>query len=119
MVYFICFIYSVLCWCWCLEIEINSVDWSQLSILLSKDRQNPVSETLCFKYKSKMMDNVQKLNSCINVPSSQTFRSYLHNQYGPGIYPRFRKFECVKIQLVKTSSHLTFLLKCKIHDIIP
>jgi hypothetical protein len=23
------------------------------------------------------MDNVQKTNSCINMPSSQTFRSYL------------------------------------------
>jgi hypothetical protein len=29
-------------------------------------------------------------NNGINMPSSQTFRSYLHNQYGPGIYPKFR-----------------------------
>jgi hypothetical protein len=39
------------------------------------------------------MDNVQKHNTCNNIPSSQTFKFYLHNQYGPGIYPNFRKFE--------------------------
>jgi hypothetical protein len=39
------------------------------------------------------MDNAQKHHICTNVPSSQTFRSYLHNQYGPGVYPNFRKFE--------------------------
>jgi hypothetical protein len=39
-------------------------------------RQNPVSETLCFK-QSRTTDNDQKHNICINVPSSQTFISYL------------------------------------------
>jgi hypothetical protein len=29
-------------------------------------------------FKDKTMDNVQKHNICINVPSSQTFRSYLN-----------------------------------------
>jgi hypothetical protein len=53
------------------------------------------------------------------MPSSQTFRTYLHNQYGPGIYPHFRKFERLKIQLAKTSNHLTFLMKCKTRDIVP
>jgi hypothetical protein len=28
--------------------------------------------------KDKTMDNVQKHNICTNVPSAQTFRSYLH-----------------------------------------
>jgi hypothetical protein len=56
------------------------------------------------------MDIVQKHNGCTNVPSSQTFRSYLYNQYGPGISPNFRKFERLKIQLAKTSNHLTFLI---------
>ena len=65
------------------------------------------------------MDNVQQHITCNSLPSSQTFRSYLHNQYGPGIYPNFRKFERLKIQLAKTSNHLTFLMKCKIHDIVP
>jgi hypothetical protein len=44
------------------------------------------------------MDNVQKHNISTNVPSSQTFKSYLHNQYGPGIYPNFRSPE------IRTSS---------------
>jgi hypothetical protein len=38
--------------------------------------QNPVSETL-FLDKNWTMDNVQKHNICINVPSSETFWSYL------------------------------------------
>jgi hypothetical protein len=47
-------------------------------------RQNLVFETLCFEKLTerfldmdKKMDNVQKHNSCANVLSSQTFRSYL------------------------------------------
>jgi hypothetical protein len=39
----------------------------------------------------------QEDNSYINMPSSQTFRSYLHNHYGPGIYSKFSKSEHVKI----------------------
>jgi hypothetical protein len=65
------------------------------------------------------MDNVQKQNIRINTPSSQTFRSYVHNHYGPGIYPKFRKFERVKIQLGKTYNHLTFLMKSKVRDVVP
>jgi hypothetical protein len=65
------------------------------------------------------MDNVQKHNTCSDIPSSQMFKSYLHNQYGPGIYPNFRKFERLKIQLAKSSNHLTFLMKCKTHEIVP
>jgi hypothetical protein len=33
-----------------------------------------VSET--FLNKNRMMDNVQNINNCINIPSSQTFASY-------------------------------------------
>jgi hypothetical protein len=32
----------------------------------------------CFLNKNRKMDNVQTHNICINVPSSQTSRSYLH-----------------------------------------
>jgi hypothetical protein len=65
------------------------------------------------------MDNVQKHNIFTNIPSSQPFRSYRHNQYEPGIYPNFTKFERLKILLAKTSNHLTFLMKCKTPDIVP
>jgi hypothetical protein len=67
--------------------------------------------------KNRTMGNVQKHSSYINIPSSQTFRSCLHNKYGPGIYPKFRKCEIIKIQLAKTSNRLTFLVKCKVHDV--
>jgi hypothetical protein len=46
------------------------------------------------------MDNARNCDSYFTIPSSQTYRTYLHNQYGPGIYPKFVKFEHVKIQLV-------------------
>jgi hypothetical protein len=74
---------------------------------------------LCVLNKNRTMDNIQKHINCVNRPSSQTFRPYLHNQYEPGIYPEYRKFERVKIQLAKTSSLFTFLLNCKVHDIVP
>jgi hypothetical protein len=35
------------------------------------------------------------------------------------IYPKLRKFERVKIQLAKTSDHLTFHIKCKFLSIGP
>jgi hypothetical protein len=35
------------------------------------------------------------------------------------VYLKFRKFECNKIQLAKTSYHLTFLTECKVHEIVP
>jgi hypothetical protein len=37
------------------------------------------------------MDNVQNCDSYINIPSWQTNRSYLHNQYGPDKYPELKK----------------------------
>jgi hypothetical protein len=42
-----------------------------LFIVLSLSKNRPVY----FLDKDKTMDNVQKRNICINVPSSQTFRS--------------------------------------------
>jgi hypothetical protein len=39
------------------------------------------------------MDNVQKHNICTNVPSSQTFRSYVHNKQLHNVYPLLRKVE--------------------------
>jgi hypothetical protein len=44
----------------------------------------------------------------------ETLRSYLHNKYRSGICPKFRKFERGKIQLAKTSNHLTFLMRWKV-----
>jgi hypothetical protein len=40
--------------------------------------ENPVSETLCVLNKNRTMDNVQKQNYCVNIPSSQTCRFYLY-----------------------------------------
>jgi hypothetical protein len=41
----------------------------------SRRRQSPVSETLCVVLnKNRTMDNVQKHNNCVTIPSSQTFR---------------------------------------------
>jgi hypothetical protein len=34
------------------------------------------------------MDNAQKHNNCIKISLSQTFISYLHNQYGLGTHPK-------------------------------
>jgi hypothetical protein len=38
--------------------------------------QRQICDTL-FEIKKRMMDNAQKVNNCINIPSSQTFTSYL------------------------------------------
>jgi hypothetical protein len=67
-----------------------------------------------------MVDKVQNVcNSECHTPLSESFRSYAHNWYGPGIYPSFRKLECLKIQLAKPIIHITFLIRCKSHCIIP
>jgi hypothetical protein len=56
-----------------------------------------------------MMDKVQKpSNSECHTPSSESFRIYLYNWYGPSIFPSFRKLERLKIQLAKTLNHITF-----------
>jgi hypothetical protein len=53
------------------------------------------------------------------TPSSEPFRIYLYNRYGPGIYPSFRKLERLKIHLAKTLNHVTFLMRCKSQAISP
>jgi hypothetical protein len=65
-----------------------------------------------------MTNNVWKVNNCINIALSQTSGSCLHNQYAPGMFPKLRISERVTTQLVKTSNRLTFLKKCKVHDIV-
>jgi hypothetical protein len=66
------------------------------------------------------MDKVQKPSSpeC-HIPSSESFKVYLCNRYGPGIHPSIRKLEHLKIQLAKTLNHITFLMRCKSQSIIP
>jgi hypothetical protein len=62
---------------------------------------------------------MSKNTTIVLIPLSQTFRSYLRNQYGPSMYSKFRKFERVKIQLARTSNYVTFLMKVKVHDVVP
>jgi hypothetical protein len=62
------------------------------------------------------MDNVQKHNVCINVPSSQTFRSYKQNKFSSFcIYLRRRNL-CMDIlyevhYLSNSSSGLSAIIK--------
>jgi hypothetical protein len=61
----------------------SSVDWAQLCRfhLKTETIQSPKRYVL---NKNRTMDNVQKHNNCINVPSSQTFRGNL-----PGVFSLF------------------------------
>jgi hypothetical protein len=70
------FIYPILCWYWFPEIGTNSTDWAELCRLLFEDGDRIQSLKYCVLIQNRTMDNVQKLN-CINIPSSQTFISYL------------------------------------------
>jgi hypothetical protein len=36
------FIYPILCWCWCSEKGANSIDWVQLSRLLTEDIESSI-----------------------------------------------------------------------------
>jgi hypothetical protein len=51
----------------------------------------------------------QSFGDCIVSPSSQTFRSYLDNHCGPGIYPKFRKH--VKTETESSLRNVVFLNK--------
>jgi hypothetical protein len=53
------------------------------------------------------------------IPSSEPFRIYLYNRCGSDVYHSFRKLECLKIQLAKTLSHVSFLMRCKFQGLIP
>jgi hypothetical protein len=60
------------------------------------------------------MDKVYKpSNSECRTTSSEPFRIYLCNRYGLGIYPFFRKLECLNIQIAETFNHTTFFTRCK------
>jgi hypothetical protein len=55
---------------------LQTVSWAQLSRLFPEDGDGVQSPKLFFLViKTRMMDNVQKVSNCIDVPSSQTFRS--------------------------------------------
>jgi hypothetical protein len=69
------FVYPLLCWCRCPEIRTSSVDRAQLSRHYLKTETKSSLRNVAFLYKNRTMDNVQKHNICITVPSSQTFRS--------------------------------------------
>jgi hypothetical protein len=54
------------------EIGTRSIDWAQLSRLhLNTETESSLQNGVLNK--NRTMDNVQKRNSYINVPSSQTF----------------------------------------------
>jgi hypothetical protein len=67
------------------EIGTNSIHWAQLSrfYLKTETESSLWNVVFCninrkaFLDEDRTMDNVQKHNICTNVPSSQTFRSYL------------------------------------------
>jgi hypothetical protein len=52
----------------------SSIDWAQLSRFHLKTETESCLRNIVLN-KNRTMDNVQRHNSCINIPSSQTFRS--------------------------------------------
>jgi hypothetical protein len=69
------FMYPILCWCWYLEVGNRSINWAQLSRFhLKTDTESSLWNVVLNK--NRMMDNFQKHNKYINIPSSQSFRSY-------------------------------------------
>jgi hypothetical protein len=58
----------------CLQTWGLSIDWAQLSrFYLKTETIQSLKRVL---NKNRMMDNVQKHNTCISVPVSQPYRSY-------------------------------------------
>jgi DNA-dependent RNA polymerase auxiliary subunit epsilon len=55
------------------ENRISYVDWAQLSMFYQKTETESRVRNV-FLNKNRTMDNVQKHNTCIDVPSAQTFR---------------------------------------------
>jgi hypothetical protein len=60
--------------------NISSVDWAQLS-RLPDDGDLVQSMNIAFLNKNRMTDYIQKVNNCINIRSSQTYRPYLSNYF--------------------------------------
>jgi hypothetical protein len=55
----------------------NYIDWAQMSTFyLKTETEFSLRNAVCLN-KNMTMDNVQKHNVCINVPSSQNFRYYV------------------------------------------
>jgi hypothetical protein len=70
--------YPICCLYRCPEIGSTSLDWAQLSRFYMKTETESSLRNVMFMNKNRMMDNIQKYNIFINVPSSQTLRSYLN-----------------------------------------
>jgi hypothetical protein len=69
--FILCLIYNPILR-WCSEIGTSSIDWAQLSRFHLKTETE--SSLWNVFNKNRTMDNVQKYNNCINIPTSQTFR---------------------------------------------
>jgi hypothetical protein len=91
----------------CLRLQVEPTQLGPIdtaSPYSQRRRQNPVSETLRVLSKNRMMDNVQEHNSCINMPSSQTLRSYWKF-----IWSKNSKIIITMFQLLKIISLLNLL----------
>jgi hypothetical protein len=56
---------------------VGPIDTEQLSRCLPKDEDRIQFPKRCVLNKKQDMDNVEKLNNCINILSLQAFKSYL------------------------------------------
>lgn len=66
-----------------------------------------------------MAENPKKEGRIINRMPQITFRQYLDNRYGPNINQCFRFLEKCYKKLAKSENSITFLCKCRQHNIIP
>jgi hypothetical protein len=73
--------------------------------------QNSVSETLCVLNKTRTMDNVQKRNAFIYIPSPQTFRPDWNKTIGP----RLQTCECWGADLNSATSQFRDATVCSRH----
>jgi hypothetical protein len=62
-----------------LEIGTSFIDWAQLSRCLPQDGDRIQSPKHCDLNKNRMMDNLQKHNTCINVSSWTLFNALIDN----------------------------------------
>jgi hypothetical protein len=68
------FTYPISSWCWCPDRGTNSINFVQMSRFnLKIEREFSLRDVVL--YNNRTMDNVQKHNNFIYIPSSQTFRS--------------------------------------------
>jgi hypothetical protein len=60
----------------------SSIYWIQLSrFYLRTETESSLRNVWFFLKMDKTMDNVQKHNTCNNIPSSQTFKSYVSDSF--------------------------------------